>query len=70
MKKQIFIEGMSCEHCVNHVEEALMEVGASKVEVNLQGKFAVAEADKEIENSTIKEAIEEAGYTAVDIKNI
>lgn len=70
MKKQISIEGMSCGHCVRHVEEALKEIGATKVEVNLQGKYAVAEAGIEIQDSKIKEAIEEAGYDVVDIKNI
>ena len=70
MKKQISIEGMSCGHCVGHVKEALKEIGATKVEVNLQGKYAVAEAGIEIEDSKIKEAIEEAGYDVVDIKNI
>ncbi|HYE09062.1 MAG TPA: cation transporter [Patescibacteria group bacterium] len=68
MKKQIFIEGMSCGHCVKHVEEALTEIGAIKVEVNLQGKYAVAEV--EAEDSKIKDAIEEAGYDVVEIKNI
>ena len=70
MKKQISIEGMSCGHCVGHVEEALKEIGVAKVEVNLQGKYAVAEADIEIEDSKIQEAIEEAGYDVVEIKNV
>lgn len=70
MKKQISIEGMSCGHCVKHVEEALKEIGASKVEVNLQGKYAVAEADSEIGDSKIKAAIEEAGYDVIDIKSL
>lgn len=26
MLKKIFIEGMSCNHCVNHVKEALAEL--------------------------------------------
>lgn len=70
MKKQISIEGMSCNHCAKHVEEALKEIGASKVEVNLQGKYAIAEAEGEIEDSKLKEAIEEAGYDVMDIKEI
>jgi copper chaperone CopZ len=70
MKKQIGIEGMSCGHCVKHVEEALKEIGAAKVEVNLQGKYAIAEADIEIEDAKIKEAIEEAGYDVVEVKSI
>jgi copper chaperone CopZ len=70
MKKHISIEGMSCGHCVKHVEEALKDIGAAKVDVNLQEKFAVAEVGSEIEDSTIKEAIEEAGYKVTAIKNI
>ncbi len=69
MKKQINIEGMSCGHCVKHVENALMEVlGVEKVEVNLEGKYAIVELMHEVEDSLLKEAIEEAGYDAVAIK--
>jgi copper chaperone CopZ len=68
MKKQISIEGMSCGHCVKHVEAALKEIGASKVEVNLQGKYAIAEVGAE--DSKIKAAIEDAGYDVVAIKNL
>lgn len=70
MKKHINIEGMTCGHCVMHVEEALKEIGASKVEVNLKGKYAVAEADSEIQDSKIIEAITEAGYNVAGIRNI
>ena len=70
MKKQIKIEGMSCGHCVGHVQEALKEIGFTQVEVNLQGKFAVAEVCHEIGDSEIKAAIEEAGYDVVEIKAI
>ena len=30
MKKLISIEGMSCNHCTNHVTDALEEIGAEK----------------------------------------
>lgn len=70
MRKHIQIEGMSCGHCVRHVEEALKELGASTVEVNLAAKYATAEFEVETADSIIKEAIEEAGYDVVDIKSI
>ncbi len=71
MKKQINIEGMSCGHCVKHVENALMEVsGVEKVEVNLKDKYAVVELKHDVEDSTLKEAIDEAGYDVVAIKEI
>lgn len=69
MKKKIMIEGMSCGHCVKHVEEALGELSAvSTVEVNLEGKYAVIEGAAE--DTAIKEAIDEAGYDVVSIENI
>ena len=40
MLKKIFIEGMSCNHCVNHVKEALAELKDSgKIQVNLEEKI-------------------------------
>ncbi len=71
MKKQISIEGMSCGHCVKHVEGALTEVcGVAKVEVNLQDKYAIVELKHAVEDSKLKEAVEEAGYDVVSIQGI
>lgn len=71
MKKQINIEGMSCGHCVKHVENALIEVnGVEKVEVSLQDKLAIVELKQEVEDSKLKEAVEEAGYDVTSIKEI
>ena len=44
--KKIMIDGMSCQHCVAHVKEALEELGATSIEVNLDGKYAKAETSK------------------------
>lgn len=69
MKKKISIEGMSCEHCVNHVSTALKELaGVSKVEVNLASKNAIIEASQEISEEDIKAAIDEAGYEVTKIE--
>lgn len=65
MKKKITIEGMMCEHCVAHVKEALENLGASDVEVSLDGGFAVCETDKS--DGEIKSAIEEEGYDVTAI---
>ena len=68
MKKKILVEGMSCGHCVNHVSEALKEIGAKDVEVNLESKFATAEIGDNISDDAIKVAIEDAGYDVVKIE--
>lgn len=71
MKKLINIEGMSCGHCVKHVEEALTELGGvTKVEVSLKDKNAVVELSQEVEDSKLKEAVAEAGYDVVSIKGL
>lgn len=67
MKKQILIEGISCMHCVNHVTEALMQIGAKDVVVNLEKKLATADISDSITDKVIKAAIEEAGYDVVQI---
>lgn len=70
MKKKILVEGISCVHCVNSVTEALMQIGAKDVVVNLEKKFATAEISDDITDEVIKEAIEEAGYDVVQIDKL
>jgi copper chaperone CopZ len=69
MIKKIFIEGMSCEHCVNHVSIALKDLSSVKnVEVHLANNFAVLEALQNISDEEIKSAIEDAGYEVTKIE--
>jgi len=68
MKKKILIEGMSCGHCVNHVVEALKEIGAKDVDVSLDKKLATVEISEEIADEVIKAAIDDAGYEVVKIE--
>lgn len=67
--KKIFIEGMSCGHCVKHVIEALEELNTvSKVEVSLENKTAIVEGSATDEE--LKAAIEDYGYDVIKIENI
>lgn len=68
MKKKIFVDGISCVHCVNYVTEALMQIGAKDVVVNLNKKLATAEISDNITDEVIKAAIEEAGYDVIQIE--
>lgn len=69
MKKKIMIEGMSCGHCVKHVQEALEGLnGVSSIEVNLAEKYAVVETT--VEDSQLQEVIDDAGYDVVSIENL
>ncbi len=67
MKKKINIEGMSCNHCVAHVKEALERIsGVNIVSVSLEEKNAIVET--EVNNETLINAIEEEGYDVVSIE--
>ncbi len=61
------IEGMMCEHCKKHVEEALAKLPASSVSVDLAGKSAVITTDGDVADDTLKHAISDAGYELTDI---
>jgi copper chaperone len=67
MKKKILIEGMSCEHCVGHVKDALEGLDkVTSVEVSLEDNCAIVETTNS--NEELKAAIEEEGYDVVKIE--
>lgn len=67
MKKKILIEGMSCQHCVGHVKEALEGLDkVTSVEVSLENKWAIVETTNI--DDELKETIEEEGYDVVKIE--
>ena len=62
MKDTLKIEGMSCHHCVNAVEEALSGVEGVTVERVVLGEAEVAYDPGAINRNKLVEAIEEEGY--------
>lgn len=59
------VKGMSCGHCVNSIEGALRELGASG-KVDLAGHKVTVEYDEsKLSLAAIKEAIEDQGYDVV-----
>jgi copper chaperone len=69
MKKKIFIDGMSCQHCVNRVTRALEEIpGVKSAKVDLDEKLAVVELDYDVDNDTFKTVIYDAGYDVTHIE--
>jgi copper chaperone len=68
MTKKILIEGMSCQHCVNHVKNALEELdGIKSAKVSLENKSAEIELNHDVDDEKIKAAIDEAGYEVTSI---
>lgn len=65
MKKTLTVEGMSCQHCVKAVKNALIQIeGVSSVEVDLATKKVEVEGDN-LQDILLKEAIEDAGYEVI-----
>ncbi len=68
MKKQLKLAGLSCQHCVNHVTNALADLpGVSEISVDLATQTASFNADQPLTDELIRSAIEEAGYEVVEI---
>ena len=64
MEKKLLIEGMSCNHCVNHVKTALTEDirGIDVKEVNLDGKYALVDMADGVNEDELKALIADLGF--------
>lgn len=64
MNETLKVQGMSCNHCVNSIEESVGNItGVSSVKVNLSSGEVSVEFDSEQTTlDQIKETIEEQGY--------
>ena len=70
MEKKLLIEGMSCNHCVNHLTTALTEdiEGVDVKEVNLENKYAIIEMNEDVSIEKLKDLISELGFKLVGIE--
>ena len=65
MEKKLNVEGMSCQHCVAHVTQALEAVeGVSRVEVSLEDASAIVEFDGAVSDEALIAVVKNAGYEA------
>ncbi|MDT2827302.1 MAG: copper chaperone CopZ [Enterococcus viikkiensis] len=64
MKKQFAINGMSCNHCVAKVEQAINQLdGIDKVKINLKKNNGTVKFDEaQVSADKIAAAVTEAGY--------
>lgn len=66
--KTVMIEGMSCEHCKNRIEQSINDIDGAAAKVNLKKKQAVVSLEKDISEEQIRTVIEKAGYEVVEIR--
>ena len=69
MIKKLLIEGMSCNHCINHLKTALTEdiEGVKVLEVNLDDKYAIVDMKDAIDLNQLKQVIENLDFELKDI---
>ncbi|MGF6443793.1 heavy-metal-associated domain-containing protein [Paraburkholderia youngii] len=67
MTIELHVEGMSCQHCVAAVTNAIREHdAAAQVQVDLKSGRVLVESTQAIE--ALKAAIDQAGYTATSLR--
>ena len=68
---EVTIAGMSCDHCVQHVRQALSALaGVAEVAVDLQAGTARVQASSGVGDAQIRAALEEEGYAVTAIKRV
>lgn len=71
MKKVLDIEGMMCQHCVEHVNKALSGVeGVEAVEVSLENKNAAVTLAADVSDDALVKAVVDAGYEVKGVKTL
>jgi copper chaperone len=62
LQKELFIDGMSCNHCVMHVKKALQQVTGIKV-IDVQiGKAKIEIDEQMVAVKQLSDAVQDAGY--------
>lgn len=63
MRETYPVPGVSCENCVRHITEELMEIpGVQGVIVDLAEKTVTVDHDGGVSDEQVRAGIEEAGY--------
>lgn len=64
-RKVFTVEGMSCQHCINRVMEAVNSIDGASATVNLKKGTVTVSMEYPIDDNVIRNAIEKAGYTVI-----
>ena len=70
MEKKLLIEGMSCNHCVNHVRTALTEdiKGVEVLEISIEEGYALVNINEDVHIDDIKDIVEDLGFKLIDVR--
>jgi len=68
MTKILNIEGMTCGHCVIHIQKALNAIDGVKAVVDLVSQTAIVELDESVDDKILKEVVQGVGYKIKSIQ--
>ncbi len=68
-KKIVSIEGMHCENCKNSVERAVNRIEGASCTVDLKKNIAIVSYDRELDESSLRRAIEWIDFTVTGIED-
>ena len=68
LKKTAVVEGMTCQHCVNRVMEAVNSIDGASGNVNLRKGTVQISMQEPMNDEVFRNAIEKAGYTVKEIR--
>lgn len=71
MKKILTIKGMDCMNCVKQIYNVLTEIPeVTSVSIDLRTETVFLESKKKIDDSKIKDVVDQIGYEVEDIENV
>ena len=68
-EKIVSIEGMHCENCKNLVERAVNRIEGASCTVDLKKNIAIVSYDRELDESSLRRAIEWIDFTVTGIED-
>jgi Copper chaperone len=69
-EKILDVNGMTCQNCVTHVQNALNGLNGVYSKVNLERKKAVVHMKEELPDQILRKAVADAGYTVETVRTI
>lgn len=69
-EKILDIDGMSCQNCVTHVQNALNTLDGVYSKVNLGRKKAVVHMKEDLPDEVLRKAVADVGYTVGTVRAV
>lgn len=69
-KYRVKINGMTCTGCEQHIDAALISIGAKNIETSFQSGESVFELPEDVNTKNLRQAIKQANYQTEEIEEV